>query len=914
MKSPSGPDGKGPLARLARFALHHPGPVVLCFFALAGLSLYYVRTLPLRTSYLDLLPAQDPLVAKYEAIQAELSGLDVAAVLLTLTDPPPDPQARAQRLFAGAERVLAHLDPALFPHASYRVRTEFPLPPELLVFRTLYPEEREALAQVAGRLLEFVPLLGAAPSPALPAALPREPGELEALLQGVEAGVRALLALLAELPEGQALLARAAALLRQAQGRAPPAEEGQPLLSLDRTRLVIQIWPRQPAYADMAFNRRVRDALQRAVRAAALEELGIRAGITGLYVTMVEVEDAIRQDMALVTLISAAAVFLLTLLATGSPILAGIALLPVALAAVLTVAWAKFAVHGFNLLTTFLPALVLGLGIDFSLHLLARFSEARADGLELRAAVELAVRKKAASSFVAALTTAAVFAALLLSRSRALWELGAIMAPGILLAYATVFLCAPALLLLAGRAFPNLRGRPLLTRDRLHHPYRNFLRLRKGVLLFSLVLTAIAVGKAVHIQFKFASGELVPPTPGQAVARELVEHFAGQMWFGETFRVFVARPEDLAPARAALQAHPLVHRVVCALDLLPAALLGEAARFQDLPFSAVEAGLERLREALARWPQFRQGLTDTAALFSLAELEALLRGETRRAVVLARHAEGFLRLADAMGAVDLAQLAQALEGLAADLGELAAFAQKLRTLPDEATLIDQILAVLPAEIRHRYRLSRGYVLEVQVLPAVYEGRNLEEFVDWLRAQGRDYVGSAEIQVALEHHMRRDFFLTSGLALLLIWAIVFVDLRRWGESLLALLPLLMGYAWMLGGMALLGIRFNFTNIVISPLLIGLGVDGAVHLVHRAREEPGREGVVRAAAATAGAILGSYLTTMASFGALLSGQTPGLRFLGTSALLGLGFTTLWTVGFLPAALGQLRERARTNKVLP
>ncbi|MFN3346812.1 MAG: MMPL family transporter, partial [Candidatus Bipolaricaulaceae bacterium] len=592
--------------------------------------------------------------------------------------------------------------------------------------------------------------------------------------------------------------------------------------------------------------------------------------------------------------------------------LAILALLSVAISAVWTVAWAKFVVHGFNLLTTFLPALVLGLGIDFSLHLLSRFSEARADGLGLAQAVALAVHKKAGSSFVAALTTAAVFCVLFLSRSRALWELGAIMCLGIVFSYSAAFLGGPALLLLVGRVFPNLRGRPVLTRDRLAHPYRNFLRLHKGVLFISAILTAIALAQAVRIQFKFASAELVPPTPGQAVAQELMAHFAGQLWLGETFRVFVEKPKELPALSTRMREHPLVRGVASAWDLLPGALLGEAARFRDLPFSAVEAGLGQLGQVLQRWPEFRQGLENTAALFSLAELQALLRGEVRRAAALARYAENFFRLADELGEVDPGQIAQALEDVTVDLQELESFAHKLRALPDEAALIDQILAFLPAEIRNRYRISRGYVLEVQVLPTIYEGKNLENFVRWLREQGLDYVGSAELQMALEEHMRRDFLLTSGLALLLIVLIVTADLRRWGQSVLAVVPLLMGYAWMLGGMALLGIRFNFTNIVISPLLIGLGVDGAVHLLHRVREEHGRDGVVRATAATAGAVLASYLTTMASFGALLAAHTPGLRFLGTSALLGLGFTTLWTVGFLPAALEQLRGRARTNKV--
>ncbi|MFN3346661.1 MAG: hypothetical protein ACK42E_02480, partial [Candidatus Bipolaricaulaceae bacterium] len=173
-----------------RLVLARPGLIVLFFLALTGLSLYYIQTIPFRTSYLELLPAQDPLVAKYEEVQAELSGMDVAAVLLTLVDPPADQQKRAELLFRAADRIIANLDPALFLQASYRVRTEFHVPPELLVFRSMYPEEREALAQVASELLRFVPLLGDVPALFIPAELPQRPEELEALLREVESRIR----------------------------------------------------------------------------------------------------------------------------------------------------------------------------------------------------------------------------------------------------------------------------------------------------------------------------------------------------------------------------------------------------------------------------------------------------------------------------------------------------------------------------------------------------------------------------------------------------------------------------------------------------------------------------------------------------------------------------------------------------
>ncbi len=902
--------------RFGAFVTKHAPWVVLLFAVLVGAALYYIQEFPIRSSYLDLLPWGDPLVERYESVQAELRGLDVAAILLKLETPPEDLAERARLLFTAADRIIAALDPAVVARASYFLQAQEKIPPELLIFRTLYPEERERLSAIVAELSAYLSRLAGVQGISFPEELPDDPQELDRILGALVEAAQSALKLFAEIPEIRDLLVEASEIVKRAQSRTVPAEVGQPLLSLDHTRLVIQVWPTQPVYASQAFNRRVRDELRRAASAADLSRPGITAGFTGGYIHATEVEDSILRDMALVTILSAFLIVLFTLFALGSPILAFLALLPVGASAMLTVAWAKFAVNGFNLLTTFLPALVLGLGIDYSLHLLSRFSEARRDGAPFVEAVLAAVQTKGVASLVAATTTAAVFCCLLFSRSRALWELGVIMSLGIVISFVSVFALGPALLILVGKAFPKLRGRPLLHRERLYRPYRNLLLFRRGIILFCLVLTALALAKAVRVEFKFASGELVPPTSAQAVLREIMANFGGEIWLGDVFRVFVSDARDLGPLSEKLKAHPLVDSVLSARALLPWELLGEAAKLQNIPVSQAKDGLSSLASLLERWPELGSQMEETAAMFSLLELRALLLGEARKALVFSRRAEDFFELAEEVKATDPAPIQEALSVMNEALGSLEAFAQKLRALPSEEKLIEQILALLPGEIRAQYRISRGYIIELRVRPALYQGRNLEEFVNWLRGLGVDYVGSPEIQLALEHHMRRDFFFTSGLAFLFIFLVVFADFRKPQRALLSLVPLAMGYAFMLGGMASLGLRFNFTNIVISPLLIGLGVDGAVHFLHRYYEEEEkheREAAIWAAAATTGPTLGSYLTTMASFGALLSAHTPGLRFLGASALLGLGFTTLWTCLFLPALAAELQKARGGTKVL-
>jgi predicted RND superfamily exporter protein len=109
--------------------------------------------------------------------------------------------------------------------------------------------------------------------------------------------------------------------------------------------------------------------------------------------------------------------------------------------------------------------------------------------------------------------------------------------------------------------------------------------------------------------------------------------------------------------------------------------------------------------------------------------------------------------------------------------------------------------------------------------------------------------------------------------------------------------------MLGGMRLMSMDFNFLSITISPLLIGIGVDNGIHIIHRTIEEKALrlEGAVeRGVGMTAISVIVTSLTTMLVFASLMLARTPGLRMLGASALLGIGFALLFSLLFLPAAL--------------
>jgi hypothetical protein len=145
-------------------------------------------------------------------------------------------------------------------------------------------------------------------------------------------------------------------------------------------------------------------------------------------------------------------------------------------------------------------------------------------------------------------------------------------------------------------------------------------------------------------------------------------------------------------------------------------------------------------------------------------------------------------------------------------------------------------------------------------------------------------------------------LAIGLLLWLLW-------RRVAEMLLVLTPLLLGAVLTVASMVVLDIPFNFGNVIVIPLLLGIGVDSGIHLVHRANVEPDAEGGLLGTT-TARAVFYSTTTTIASFGALAFSSHRGIASLGVTLVVGMVFVLLSTLVVLPALIEWRRSRAEAK----
>ena len=148
-------------------------------------------------------------------------------------------------------------------------------------------------------------------------------------------------------------------------------------------------------------------------------------------------------------------------------------------------------------------------------------------------------------------------------------------------------------------------------------------------------------------------------------------------------------------------------------------------------------------------------------------------------------------------------------------------------------------------------------------------------------------------------MKEGYFNGGVYAMVAIFFYILVSFGSMGATLVVLLPVAVGSVWTVGVMDLIGVSFNLANLVILPLIIGIGVVNGVHIVHRYREEADKTINILSRSTGHGVILSS-LTTMIGFGSLMVADHQGIYSLGLVLSLGVGCCLIASITLLPSIL--------------
>lgn len=213
---------------------------------------------------------------------------------------------------------------------------------------------------------------------------------------------------------------------------------------------------------------------------------------------------------------------------------------------------------------------------------------------------------------------------------------------------------------------------------------------------------------------------------------------------------------------------------------------------------------------------------------------------------------------------------------------------------------------LPRELRSQYVSADGR-FRVQVFPRddITDPANLEGFVRAVRLVAPNATDTPVMVYEAGRAITASFREASLYAVIIICAFVLVGLRSKSKTLLILIPMALAFLLTAAASVLLGVPLNFANVIVVPLILGIGVHSGIILIVRDWKDPRREDNLLKSS-MARATLFSNLATMISTASLAFSPHLGIASIGILLSICLAFLILSTLFFLPSLIVLLKVR--------
>jgi len=571
-----------------------------------------------------------------------------------------------------------------------------------------------------------------------------------------------------------------------------------------------------------------------------------------------------------------------------------------------------------NFLTAFMSVIFLGLGIDFSIHLISGFTEWRAAGDSIAIAMEKTFLKSGKGIITGAVTTACAFLTLVISQARGMKEMGLVSGAGLLAILLTTMLALPILLVFRERRIDKIREKEkeaikFVQRD---ISFRFLGRTGEWLskhyafsILASLVISALLIWSAlkIHWDYDFRNME-----PKGLTSIELIDTIMKKFDLGMEYAMVLT--ENLNESRELAEEYRDIGSVAITDDI---SLYLPTPEQQQKRIPHINETREKIQSASIKnsvLPGELLTLTEEIKRLEMNIMEiqdmAFLGGQDK-VDNKAKEIVGDPEKPDSRNIIQ--ELLQVLNTeVKATSERLSRFQQVFAPYFKNSIIamcsIDPIhIDELPVSILDRYSNKTRNQFLVTVYPAgdIYDGIFFNRFVDDLERVSEKATGMPPLSLALIKVFGRDgrnaVLLTLAIVFLLLW----VDFRNPRHALIAMIPLALGVFWMVGLMNIAGIQLSIMSVMGLPLIIGIGIDDGVHILHRWRHEGTRK--IRIVFSSTGkAILLTSLTTMLAFGSMIFSSFPAWGQFGGALFLGVGTCFLTTVIILPGILGTIERK--------
>ncbi len=563
-----------------------------------------------------------------------------------------------------------------------------------------------------------------------------------------------------------------------------------------------------------------------------------------------------------------------------------------------TAGFAAAAIGHLNMISVAFAVLFIGLGVDYSIHYCLRFNELLHYGLDAETALQKTSQDTGRSLVLCAVTTSIGFFAFVPTDYSGVGELGLISGTGMFIGLFLNLTMLPALLAVLkirpwGKTPPAGETEEKVTAlsSLAALPFRH----SRPILLGAAIVGAASLAILPRITYDWNPLNLRDQScVSVSTFKELLACGDNSPW---SLKIVEKPGAGLEEKIKKLRKLPEVDKVVDIESFVPGNQDEKADIIEEMDFILGPVFLEKT----APPPDFAQKKAAISQFISVLKKE---RGTGRDEAVsrLEQSLERFLGLLRSLPEAEARDRVETLEHAL-----LASLPPRLHDLRLSLQAEPFSISDIPPDIKARW-VSRQNHWRVEVFP--WHNLNsrpaMIQFINAVRNIAPDATGYPVLIWEGGKVVSSAFKQAFAMSITAIFILLLALMPRKLDAMMVMIPLLLAGVMTGAAMELAGISLNFANIIALPLILGIGVDNGIHMVHRFRTMSRARSGIFATSTTRGIIF-STLTTICSFGNLAVSPHEGMASMGKLLALGVGITLLCTMLLLPALFNAMTRAA-------
>ena len=528
--------------------------------------------------------------------------------------------------------------------------------------------------------------------------------------------------------------------------------------------------------------------------------------------------------------------------------------LPLLIGLIWTLGITAFAIGHLSIITFSFAAILIGLGVDFAVHIYNRFCEEMLKGKSPEKSIETTLIETGEAIFMAALTTSVAFYGLMLTNFKGFQELGFISGTGILCCFVSMSFILPTLLLAHAKRRKEKFIIHKLSSFGLGQITQTIGSYPRHVLAASIIITVYLGYHAMFVKFDTNLDNLKQPVRSY---QNLLIRLNLNFILPSSKLMAVVEDDTL---QGALEKNDKLYNL----------LENTKDKYGILAYDSIRTILPSIKSQKEDHEKIKK--------LDLVKIRKNLR---------------FVAVKN---------------NLNPDIFN--SFLKKFYRIQKNANTNNFINLSLKSDEEFQ-RIVRQFVVhkegKYKIVTNIYpikgqwDQKIPDEFIKYFQNRIDDisFTGLTIASYNLQQIIQKNLALAILLIMMVVFILLYIHFLSIKKSLLAISPVVCSFLWMLGTMNILGIKLNYLNIIIAPILIGIGLDNGIYIMQRFYEKEKLE-LIDAIEHTGRAIVVTSLTTMIGFGSLITANFHAIAQIGILTMLGIGYELLASLTILPAVL--------------